>query len=46
MARFNKDTFIECLPISVYNDLVNALNKDSAWVTLANHVAEWLEYPR
>ncbi|XP_029055046.2 mucosa-associated lymphoid tissue lymphoma translocation protein 1-like [Osmia bicornis bicornis] len=45
MARFNKDTFIECLPISVYNDLVNALNKDSAWMTLATHVAEWLEYP-
>ncbi|XP_076393850.1 mucosa-associated lymphoid tissue lymphoma translocation protein 1 isoform X2 [Megachile rotundata] len=45
MAYFDKDTFIEYLPTNIYNDLVNELNKNSAWMTLANHVAEWLEYP-
>ncbi|OAD57591.1 putative 39S ribosomal protein L24, mitochondrial [Eufriesea mexicana] len=45
MTRFNKNTYIECLPVSVYNELVNALNKNAAWVTLANHVAEELQYP-
>ncbi|XP_043602140.1 mucosa-associated lymphoid tissue lymphoma translocation protein 1-like isoform X3 [Bombus pyrosoma] len=45
MTHFDKDTYIECLPVTVYNEIVNALNKDAAWITLANHVAEELQYP-
>ncbi|KOC66870.1 Mucosa-associated lymphoid tissue lymphoma translocation protein 1 [Habropoda laboriosa] len=45
MTRFDKNTYIESLPINVYNELVDALNKDAAWITLANHVAEQLNYP-
>lgn len=46
MTRFDKNAYIECLPISIYNELVNALNKNAAWITLANHVAEELQCPR
>ncbi|CAK9819633.1 Mucosa-associated lymphoid tissue lymphoma translocation protein 1 [Anthophora plagiata] len=45
MTGFDKNTYIERLPVNVYNELVDMLNKDSAWITLANHVAEQLEYP-
>ena len=45
MIQFDEDTYIECLPISVHKELVNALNKDAAWMILANHVAEQLQYP-
>lgn len=45
MTHFDKDTYIECLPVTVYNEIVNALNKDAAWITLANHVAEELQFP-
>ncbi|XP_076237321.1 mucosa-associated lymphoid tissue lymphoma translocation protein 1 isoform X2 [Calliopsis andreniformis] len=45
MTRYNEDTYIEYLPINTYKELVNALNKDAAWITLANHVATQLEYP-
>ncbi|XP_078048918.1 mucosa-associated lymphoid tissue lymphoma translocation protein 1 isoform X2 [Augochlora pura] len=46
MAQFDENATIECLPVDVYKDLINALDKDSAWITLANHVAEQLQYPR
>ncbi|XP_017879277.1 mucosa-associated lymphoid tissue lymphoma translocation protein 1-like isoform X1 [Ceratina calcarata] len=39
------DTYVERLPVSTYKELVDALNKDETWITLANHVAEKLEYP-
>ena len=45
MTQFDEDTYIECLPITVHKELVNALNKDAAWMILANHVAEQLQYP-
>nr|XP_033323621.1 mucosa-associated lymphoid tissue lymphoma translocation protein 1-like [Megalopta genalis]XP_033323622.1 mucosa-associated lymphoid tissue lymphoma translocation protein 1-like [Megalopta genalis]XP_033323623.1 mucosa-associated lymphoid tissue lymphoma translocation protein 1-like [Megalopta genalis] len=45
MAQFDENATIECLPVDVYKDLINALDKDSAWITLANHVAEQLQYP-
>lgn len=45
MTRFNDDTPIEYLPVNMYKELVNELNKDAAWMILANHVAEQLEYP-
>lgn len=45
MSQFDKDIYLECLPINTYNELVRALNKDSNWILLANHVAEQLEYP-
>ncbi|XP_076642005.1 mucosa-associated lymphoid tissue lymphoma translocation protein 1 [Halictus rubicundus] len=44
MTRFDQNATIECLPANVYKDLINALDKDSAWITLANHVAEQLQY--
>ncbi|CAL7937014.1 unnamed protein product [Xylocopa violacea] len=46
MIDLDKDTYIENLPTSIYTELVNALNKDAAWVILANHVAAELEYSR
>ncbi|KZC04407.1 Mucosa-associated lymphoid tissue lymphoma translocation protein 1 [Dufourea novaeangliae] len=45
MTHFDEDMYIESLPAYVHKDLINALNKDAAWVTLANHVAEQLQYP-
>ncbi|XP_012346490.1 mucosa-associated lymphoid tissue lymphoma translocation protein 1-like [Apis florea] len=45
MTRFDKDAYIECLPITIYNEIINALNKDATWIILANHVAKELQYP-
>ncbi|XP_031833593.1 mucosa-associated lymphoid tissue lymphoma translocation protein 1 isoform X2 [Nomia melanderi] len=44
MSQIDANAYIECLPANVYKDLVNALNKDEAWITLANYVAEHLQY--
>ncbi|XP_076760534.1 mucosa-associated lymphoid tissue lymphoma translocation protein 1 [Xylocopa sonorina] len=46
MIDLDKDTYIENLPTTIYTELVNALNKDAAWVILANQIAEELEYSR
>ncbi|KOX70967.1 Mucosa-associated lymphoid tissue lymphoma translocation protein 1 [Melipona quadrifasciata] len=43
MTRLDKNMYVECLPVTLYNEIINALNKDAAWVTLANHVAEELQ---
>ncbi|XP_076175577.1 mucosa-associated lymphoid tissue lymphoma translocation protein 1 [Ptiloglossa arizonensis] len=45
MTKFNEDAYIENLPVYIYKELVNELNKDANWTILANHVAEQLEYP-
>ncbi|XP_054000117.1 mucosa-associated lymphoid tissue lymphoma translocation protein 1-like [Hylaeus anthracinus] len=45
MSKFDENTYIECLPTNLYNELVNALDKDAAWITLATYVAELLQYP-
>lgn len=45
MTRFDKDAYIECLSITTYNEIINALNKDATWTILANHVAKELQYP-
>ncbi|XP_076620138.1 mucosa-associated lymphoid tissue lymphoma translocation protein 1 isoform X1 [Colletes latitarsis] len=45
MTKFDKDAYIECLPLNLYKELINALNKDEAWMTLASYVAEQLQYP-
>lgn len=43
MTRLDKNMYVECLPVTLYNEIINALNKDAAWITLANHVAEELQ---
>lgn len=44
MAKIDEDMSLEHIPLVIYNELINELNKNSNWQVLAVCVGEQLGY--